>query len=116
MAVAIGELCGPPAFVHLDYFAGDVIVDENQLTAVIDFGYSSIIGDRRMNALVAAAHLVTPRITPTITADDQAIAYAWLRERDLFKYFEHGLPWLAAYWTFASDDARLYEWCCSILT
>ena len=60
------------------------MVDENQLTGVIDFGYSSIIGDRRVNALVATAHLVTPRITPTVTADDQAIAYAWLRERDLF--------------------------------
>jgi hypothetical protein len=73
-------------------------------------------GEAQIYALVAAAHLVTPRITPTITADDQAIAFAWLRERDLFKYFEHGLPWLAAYWTFASDDAGLYEWCCSILT
>ena len=50
------------------------MVHEDQLTAVIDFGYSSIIGDRRMNAMVAAAHLVTPRITPTITADDQSLS------------------------------------------
>ena len=116
LAAAIDELRGTPAFVHLDYFAGNVMVNDNQLTAVIDFGYSSILGDRRMNAMVAAAYLVTPRITPTITAADQAIAYAWLREHDLFSYYERGVPWLAAYWAFASDDQALYEWCCSILT
>ncbi len=67
LAASVGELCDAPAFVHLDYFAGNVMVHEDQLTAVIDFGYSSIIGDRRMNAMVAAAHLVTPRITPYYT-------------------------------------------------
>jgi aminoglycoside phosphotransferase (APT) family kinase protein len=116
VAAAISALDAAPAFIHLDYFAGNVMFDQNQLSAVIDFGYSSIIGDRRMNALVAAAYLVTPRITPTVSADDQAIAFAWLRERDLFTYYERGLPWLAAYWTFASDDIELYAWCSSILT
>ena len=116
VAAPVGELSGTPAFVHLDYFAGNVMVDKGRLTAVIDFGYASIIGDRRMNTLVATAHLVTPRITPTVTADDQAVAFAWLRERDLFTYYERGLRWLAAYWTFASDDAGLYAWCRSILT
>lgn len=116
LADSVDTLRGTPAFVHLDYFAGNVMVHDNQLAAVIDFGYSSIVGDRRMNALVAAAHLVTPRITPTISADDRAVAYAWLREHDLFSYYERGVPWLAAYWTFASDDAALYDWCCSILT
>lgn len=114
-ANALGELAEPPAFIHLDYFAGNVMANGDQLNAVIDFGYSSIIGDRRMNALVAAAHLVTPRITPTVTAEDQAIAFAWLRDHDLFDYYERGLPWLAAYWTFASDDVELYNWCRSIL-
>ncbi len=114
-ANALGELAEPPAFIHLDYFAGNAMANGDRLNAVIDFGYSSIIGDRRMNALVAAAHLATPRITPTVTAEDRAIAFAWLRERNLFNYYERGLPWLAAYWTFASDDAELYNWCCSIL-
>jgi hypothetical protein len=116
VAAPVGELSGTPAFVHLDYFAGNVMVNEGQLTAVVDFGYSSIMGDRRMNALAAAAHLVTPRITPTVTANDQAIAFAWLRERDLLNYYESGVRWLAAYWAFASDDAELYAWCTSILT
>ncbi|MCA9981176.1 MAG: phosphotransferase [Anaerolineales bacterium] len=115
LATAVGEPSDPPAFVHLDYFAGNVMVDGDQLTAVIDFGYSSVIGDRRMNALVAAAHLVTPRITPTITTDDQAIAMAWLQERELIAYYKRGVPWLAAYWAFASDDVALYEWCRSVL-
>lgn len=114
-SAAIGECSGKPALIHLDYFAGNVMADGDKLTAVIDFGYSSIIGDRRMNALVAAAHLITPRITPTVSAEDQAVAFAWLRERDLFDYYERGLPWLAAFWTFAHDDAELFKWCCSIL-
>jgi len=114
VAAPVGELSGTPAFVHLDYYAGNVMVEEDRLTAVIDFGYSSIIGDRRMNTLVAAAYLVTPHITPPVRADDQEVAFAWLRERDLFTYYERGLRWLAAYWTFASDDAGLYAWCHSL--
>ena len=114
-AAALGESAEAPAFIHLDYFAGNVMADGDRLNAVIDFGYSSIMGDRRMNAMVAATHLVTPRITPIVTATDRAVAFAWLRERELFDYYERGIPWLAAYWTFAHDDAPLYEWCCSIL-
>ena len=98
-----------PAFVHLDYFPGNVMAEGEQISAVIDFGYASIIGDRRMNALVATAHLITPRITPTVTDRDRDIAFAWLRERELFDYFERGLPWLAAYWTFAWDDVELFK-------
>lgn len=104
-----------PGLVHLDYFPGNVMAAGGQITAVIDFGYATIIGDRRMNGLVAAAHLVTPRITPTVTAEDREIAFAWLEAHGLFEYYENGLPWLAAYWTFAWDDTPLFEWCRSIL-
>jgi hypothetical protein len=92
------------------------MVNKDQITAVIDFGYSSILGDRRLNTTAAAAYLATPTITPTSTPYDQAIVYAWLRERDLFTYYERSLRWLAAYWTFAHDDAGLYTWCRSVLT
>lgn len=115
LAAAIPAPLGAPALVHLDYFAGNVMVADEQVNAVIDFGYSSIMGDRRMNALVAAACLMSSAITPPVTAADQAIATAWLREHDLFDYYQRGLPWLAAYWAFASDDAALFNWCCSIL-
>ena len=104
-----------PGVVHLDYFPGNVMADRDEITGVIDFGYATIIGDRRLNGLVAAAHLVTPRITPTVTAEDRKIAFDWLHERSLFDYYTQGLPWLAAYWTFAWDDAPLFEWCRSIL-
>lgn len=116
IAASVPPLDAEPAFIHLDYFAGNVMANNGQLTAVIDFGYSSLLGDRRMNVMAATAHLVTPRITPTVTAEDQAIAFAWLRERDLYAYYEQALPWLAAYWTFASDDVALFKWCRSILT
>ena len=74
LAASVGELSDAPAFVHLEDFSGSVMVHEDQLAAVIDFGYSSVICDRRMNAMVPAAHLVTPHITPTITADDQSLS------------------------------------------
>ncbi len=112
---ALATLDDAPAFVHLDYFAGNVMVDGARLTAVIDFGYSSIVGDRRMNAVAAAAYLMTPHITPTAVKADHAIAMTWLQERELLTYFEPGSRWLAAYWAFAHDDVALYAWCKSIL-
>ena len=117
LAHALGEPMAAPVFVHIDYFPGNVMVNNNQLNAVIDFGYSSSIGDRRMTVMAAAAHLVSPRISPTVTEADRVIALDWLRERDLFDYYERGLPWLAAYWSFVpeADDPAAYAWCHSIL-
>ena len=117
LAASMGEPPDGPAFVHLDYFAGNVMADGDRISAVIDFGYSSIIGDRRMNAVAAAVHLMSPRITPTVIEDDRNTAMAWLRERDLLGYYEHGEPWMACYWAFVpeADDPAAYHWCRSIL-
>ena len=115
LAAMVGEPIDEPAFVHLDYFAGNVMAAGGRISAVIDFGYSSIIGDRRMNPVIAAAYLTTAHITPIVTQADRNIAFDWLKKRDLLDYYERIEKWLAAYWLFASDDVELYNWCCSIL-
>ncbi|MCB9138002.1 MAG: phosphotransferase [Caldilineaceae bacterium] len=116
LVAAVGEPDAPRALVHLDYCAANVMVEGDRLNAVIDFGYAAILGDRRMNALAAAAYLAVPYITPTATAADREQAFAWLYEQGLSDYYARGLGWLAAYWTFAHDDAGLYKWCLSVLT
>ncbi len=115
LVTPIDDLRGPPVLIHLDYFPGNVMATDGKVSAVIDFGYSTIIGDQRMSAVAAVAHLVSPRITPTVTADDVSIAHRWLTERGLADYYETCLPWLAAYWTFAWEDEPLLAWCRSIL-
>ena len=106
----LGEPTEPPAFVHLDYFAGNVMVEDGQISGVIDFGYSSIIGDRRMNVVAAAAHLTSPRITPVVTEADRVVARRWLHARNLSAYFAAGERWMAAYWMFARDDPAVVAW------
>lgn len=118
-AVSVAEPLGEPesvSLVHIDYFPGNVMTNGQSITAVIDWGYSTIIGDRRMNAMVAAAHLMTPRITPNVTDGDRDVAMRWLADHKLVDYFEQSVPWLAAYWAFAHDDADLLAWSRSILT
>ncbi len=115
LAAQLGEPPDGPAFVHLDYFAGNVMADARKLTAVLDFGYSTIIADRRMTVVAATAHLLSPRITPFVTEEDRRIALAWLEERDLTAFYQLGEQWMAMYWMFARDDAAAMAWCQSVL-
>lgn len=102
--------------VHLDYFPGNVMSNGELVTAVLDWGYSTIIGDRRMNVVAAAAHLMTPRITPTVKRTDAALVMDWLNDHGLTDYFDCGIQWLAAFWTFAHNDPDALAWCRSVLT
>ena len=43
------------ALVHLDAFPGNMLAEGERITAVLDFGASSIMGDRRLDPLTAAA-------------------------------------------------------------
>lgn len=113
LAAALPEPDGP-ALVHLDAFPGNMLAEGETITAVLDFGVTSIIGDGRFNPLVAAIYL-DPPITPPANDRDRAVAQEWLADNDLAILFEPARNWIAAYWSFAQDDIMLYRWCRSIL-
>ena len=75
----------------------------------------TIIGDRRMNVAAAVTHLLAPQITPSVLAEDAALVRDWVADSRLTQYVDGAVPWLAAYWTFASDDTGLMVWCESVL-
>ena len=104
-----------PSFVHLDAFAGNVLTDGEAITAVIDVGVTSVVGDRRLDALSAVIYLASPRITPTATERDMDIALTWLRAVGLEEWIEPARRWLAALWCFAADDANVIAWCREVL-
>lgn len=102
------------ALVHLDGFPGNMLAEGTIITAVLDFGPSCLIGDRRLDPLAAAIYL-DPAITPTAIEADHQTAQEWLVARGLAKHFTAVQNWLAAYWSFATDDINLYKWCRKIL-
>jgi hypothetical protein len=102
------------ALVHLDYFPANVLAADGRVTAVLDFGPSAAIGDPRMDAWGAVAYL-DPEITPTASLSDREQATAWLARAGLDAGYIEARRWLAAYWSFAADDARLIDWCRRIL-
>src|SRR5262249_50063745 len=102
-------------FVHLDAFAGNMLTDGTAITAVLDFGATSIVGDRRFDPLATACYLIAPSITPMATPADADVAIGWLRNAGLADRLDPCRRWLAAYWSFALDDAALVEWCAQIL-
>jgi aminoglycoside phosphotransferase (APT) family kinase protein len=104
-----------PAFVHLDVFAGNMLTDGRRITAVIDVGYTSLAGDRRLDPLAAAVYLTSPEITPSATAADIEVAMRWLDTAGLDRWFEPARRWLAAYWSFAVGDGSLLRWCTRVL-
>lgn len=105
LAAALPE-AAQPAFVYLDYYPGNVLVDAGRVTAVVDFGGSVIAGEHRFGSAVPAAYL---------KARDQPLARAWLERKGLADVYEPARGWIAAFWSFARDDAALFEWCRSVL-
>lgn len=102
------------ALVHLDAFPGNMLAEGDTITAVLDFGASVIIGDRRLDPLTAAIYL-DPAITPTAIKADHAVAQDWLRTHGLARYHTAAQKWIATYWSFATNDINLYRWCRKIL-
>jgi hypothetical protein len=102
------------SFVHLDAFPGNMLAVGSTITAVIDLGATTVAGDRRIDPLASAIYL-TPNITPTATDRDRDVASAWLRNAGLANLVDPARRWLAAYWSFATDDLPLHQWCKSVL-
>jgi aminoglycoside phosphotransferase (APT) family kinase protein len=103
------------AFVHLDAFAGNMLTDGRRITAVLDIGPTSVVGDRRLDPLATAAYLASREITPTSRPSDVDVITSWLRDAGLEPWFEPLRRWLAAYWSFALDDLALTSWVRSVL-
>lgn len=104
-----------PAFVHLDAYAGNMLTTDGAISAVLDFGVSSVVGDPRLDPIACAVYISTPLITPASTAHDATVAASWLSAAGLVDLLEPVRRWLAAYWAFAVDDVRLHQWCRSVL-
>jgi aminoglycoside phosphotransferase (APT) family kinase protein len=104
-----------PSFVHLDAFPGNFLTDGVRVTAVLDFGFSSLAGDRRLDPIASTVYLSDTHVTPTATARDVDIAEAWLRTEGLSDWLEPGRRWLAAYWSFEVDDPNVIAWCSEVL-
>jgi Phosphotransferase enzyme family len=104
-----------PSFVHLDAFAGNFLTDGLHVTAVLDFGFTSLAGDRRLDPIASAVYLSSPAITPTATPRDADVAMAWLRTAGLAQWVEPARRWLAAYWSASVGDPTVIEWCRGVL-
>ena len=99
--------------VHLDLFADNLLWDGDSITAVLDFGFCSIMGDARLSSLFAAVYVLA---FPMGEAnDDGAIVRTWLGENALLEFRETSELMAAAYWSFANDDLELDVWCRSTL-
>jgi len=104
-----------PRLVHLDIFSGNLLWDRDResVSAVLDFGASTIMGDGRLTALFAAVFILetdsckTKNIFKTVNR--------WLRDRDLFQYYAPAREMQAAYWSFVDDDGDLDQWCRQVL-
>lgn len=107
--------CEHGAFVHLDAFAGNMLAVDTEITAVIDIGETSILGDRRLDPLSAAVYLSRSTITPRANDADRTVVRAWLRNAGLEEWFEPARRWIAGYWAWAVESRKLHEWCRGVL-
>lgn len=102
--------------MHLDAFTGNMLAEGPEITAVLDIGYSSLAGDRRLDPLSAAAYLASRQITPEANAHDVEAAMSWLASAGLLDAYEPARRWLAAYWAFAApSDLAVSAWCAQVL-
>jgi hypothetical protein len=92
-----------------------MLTDVTNITAVLDIGPTSVVGDRRLDPVAAVVYLASPEITPVATPADLDVAMSWLRSAGLHDWFEPAQRWLAAFWSFAVDDPRVLAWCRRVL-
>lgn len=118
--VDVESLCLPfeepanPGLVHLDLYVGNVLVDGSRVTAVLDFGGVPVFGDTDLDPLTVAVYL---RGTMTDDADesDHAVCREWLERAGLGDRLDAAERWVAAMWSFATDDTQLQSWCRRVL-
>ncbi len=110
IADALGSV--PRALVHGDYFPGNVFVDgQARIHAVGDWGYSTIVGDPRLDQVTAAQFLA---LVDGMGADVRERALAQLAIDPLVIALYTG--YAALYFApCRDDDPRTYAWCVATL-
>jgi len=103
---------GPVGLCHLDGAAPNVLAEGTTITAVIDFGPTTAVVDRRLDALAAAAYLRIDALRAGVTAADHPAIDRWLEQRGLLDALPVMNRWLAGYWSWVGDDEPpVDEWC-----
>ena len=92
-----------------------MLTDGTDITAVLDIGDTSVVGDRRLDPVAAVVYLGSPEITPVDTSADLDVATSWLRAAGLDEWLAPAGSWLAAFWSSAVDDPRVLGWCRRVL-
>ena len=113
--VAAVKTNSAPGLVHLDYFPGNVMSQDGQVTGVIDFGYSTVWADPDFTPVLAAVYLER-RILDSVQPGDMPFARSWLAQNQISHLFAPLRRWIAAYWSFcADDDPETFSFVCSVL-
>lgn len=107
--------CDRGSFVHLDAFSGNMLAVGTAISAVIDIGSTSIVGDRRLDPLTAAVYLCSDSITPAAEPGDHDVVHGWLADVGLAQWFEPARRWIAGFWAWAVEDRSLHQWCRQVL-
>lgn len=118
--VDVEALCLPfdepatPGLVHLDLFAGNVLVDGSSVTAVLDFGGVPVFGDPNFDPLTVAVYL-RGEMTDGASESDHTVCREWLERAGLGDRLDAAERWVAAMWSFAVDDPKVQSWCRRVL-
>jgi hypothetical protein len=118
--VDLDALCLPfeepatPGFVHLDLYAGNVLVEGSSVTAVLDFGGVPVFGDPDFDPLTVAVYL-RGEMTDDAIESDHTQCHEWLEQAGLAERLDAAERWVAAMWSFAVDDAKVQSWCRRVL-
>lgn len=114
IAAHVPKFDGQPRLVHFDLFPGNVLFHTERVSAIIDFGPTMMMGDKRMELWSAVAYLDS-QISPHANAADRAAGEKWLEKHNLQDGYAAAKQWIAAYWTFAHDDPKVLDWCRQVL-
>lgn len=105
-------LDGPVGLCHLDGCAPNVLAEGPRVTAVIDFGPTTAIVDRRLDALATAAYFRIDTLRGALAPPDHPAVDDWLDERGLLDALPAMERWLAGYWSWVGDDEPEVDvWC-----
>lgn len=107
--------CLTPSLVHFDFFPDNVLVEAGSVSAIIDFGASSKMADRRLDVWSAVAYL-DQEISPSATDSDRNVALDWLESKGLNSDYLSAKQWIASSWCFAHDDPAVRSWCRRVLS
>lgn len=107
--------CSTPSLVHFDIFPDNVLVEGGRVSAIIDFGASSKMADRRLDVWSAVAYL-DQEISPSATDSDRNVALEWLESKGLEGDYLSAKRWIASSWCFAHDDPAVRSWCRRVLS